>query len=281
MSAPRHLLAAWAEIERQLHRAQWVAVFTDFDGTLVRIRRHPARVQLSRRVKNLLAALVRCGVVVGVVSGRRLEELRAKVGVDRIWYAGAHGFFLRTAGNRNIVLLSPSERATVTRAERFLARRLSGVPGIALERKRATLAVHYRLASRRNREFARNVLAVLSEKEPRLSLLAGKKVWELLPAGRHGPRVDKATAIQLVLRRERQRRPHGRSLVFYLGDDTTDERIFQKLEGISVAVGKTRHTAARFFLRSPGEVRQLLRRLTKQLRCEKPKNLSISWPPRI
>ncbi len=265
MSAPRHLLAAWVAIERQLRRSRWVAVFTDFDGTLVRIRRHPGRVQLSRRVKNLLVALAGRGVVVGVVSGRRLEELRAKVDISRIWYAGAHGFFLRTPGNRNIVLLSPTERVTIARAQRFLTRRLSDVPGIALEPKRATLAVHYRLASRRNREFARKVVGALLGREPRLSVLSGKKVWELLPAGHHGPRVDKATAIQLVLQRERKRHTRGRWLVFYLGDDTTDERIFQKLEGISVAVGKTRHTAARFFLRSPGEVGQFLERLIRQL----------------
>lgn len=265
MNAPRHLLAAWAEIERQLRRVRRVAVFTDFDGTLVRIHLHPGRVQLSSHRKSLLAALARRGVVVGVVSGRRLEDLRRKVGVARIWYAGAHGFFLRTPGNRNIVLLSPTERATIARAERFLARRLHGVPGIALEPKRATLAVHYRLASRRNRQFARKSVAVLLRSEPRLRMLSGKKIWDLLPAGRDALRVDKATAIQLVLQHERKRHPRGRWLVFYVGDDSTDERVFQKLVGISVAVGRRRHTAARFFLRSPGEVRQFLERLIKGL----------------
>ncbi len=266
MSAPRHLLAAWAEIERQLRPLRRVAVFTDFDGTLVRIHPQPDRVQLSSHLKGLLVALARRGVIIGVVSGRRLEDLRRKVGVGRIWYAGAHGFFLRTPGNRNIVLLSPTERATIARAERFLTRRLNRVPGIALEPKRATLAVHYRRASRRDRQFARQSVAVVLAREPRLGMLPGKKIWELLPAGRDGLRVDKATAIRLVLQHERKRHPRGRWLVFYVGDDSTDERVFQKLVGISVAVGRRRHTAAQFFLRSPGEVRQFLERLIKGLR---------------
>ncbi len=274
MRASRHLLAARDEIERELRRACYLAVFTDFDGTLVRIRRRPGQVQLSPRVKGLLAELARRGVVVGVVSGRRLEDLREKVGLDGIWYVGAHGFFLLTPGNRAITLLNRRERGTLARAGRALARRLGGVAGVVLESKRATLAVHYRSASRRNRAFAEKVAAALLQRYPRLTMLAGKRVWELLPAGKERgarpgamppPRVDKWTAIQWALHYERRRRARGRWLVFYLGDDSTDELVFQKLRGVSVAVGKARHTAARYHLRSPAEVRQFLEDLNQRL----------------
>ncbi len=273
MSASQHLLAAWSEIKPELRRARHLALFTDFDGTLARIRRGPNQVQLTPRVRGLLAALARRGVVVGVVSGRRLEDLRERVGLDGIWYVGAHGFFLLTPGNRAITLLNRKEGRAIARAERALARRLSGVPGLTLERKRATLGVHYRSASRRSRAFAGKVIAALLKRDPRLTLLAGKRVWELLPAGKRGarpdapaePRLHKWTAIQLALRHERRRRPRGRWLVFYLGDDATDELVFQELKGVSVAVGRTRHTAARYYLRSPAEVRQFLEGLNQRL----------------
>ncbi len=273
MSASRHLLAARSEIEPALRRARYLALFADFDGTLVRITRRPDQVQLSPRVKSLLAELTRRGVVVGVVSGRRLEDLRERVGLDRIWYVGAHGFFLLTPGNRAITLLNRRERGIITRAERALARRLSRVPGLALESKRATLAVHYRLASREDRALAGKVTAALLQRYPRLTMLAGKKVWELLPAGKPSarpeapaePRINKWVAIQLALEYERRGRRRGHWLVFYLGDDSTDELVFQKLKGVSVAVGRTRHTAARYYLRSPSEVRQFLQSLNQWL----------------
>ncbi len=273
MSASRHLLAAQDEIELELHRARYLALFTDFDGTLVRIQQRPDQVQLSPRVKGLLAELARRGVVVGVVSGRRLEDLRERVGLDAIWYVGEHGFFLLRPGNRAITLLNRREPGTLARARRALARRLGGVLGLALESKCATLAVHYRSASRRNRAFAGKVTTALLNRYPRLTMLAGKSVWELMPAGKRSarpgalaePRVDKWTAIQLALEYERRRRPRGHWLVFYLGDDSTDEIVFQKLKGVSVAVGKTRHTAARYYLRSPAEVRQFLEGLNQRL----------------
>jgi trehalose-6-phosphatase len=55
--------------------------------------------------------------------------------------------------------------------------------------------------------------------------------------------------------------PRSRRLVFCLGDDSSDEKVFEKLKDITVAVGKSSQTRARFFLRSPGEVRQFLRNL--------------------
>jgi trehalose-phosphatase len=128
-----------------------------------------------------------------------------------------------------------------------------------VEPKGATVAVHYRGASRRNVVRAREALTQCREEIPGLHLMKGKKVWELLPKRE----VDKWAAIQFILKRERRkRRSAGRTLV-YLGDDTTDERVFRKMPGISVAVGKRHKTAARFFLRSPAEVRQFLRRVSE------------------
>jgi trehalose-6-phosphatase len=51
----------------------------------------------------------------------------------------------------------------------------------------------------------------------------------------------------------------GRMLVFYLGDDSTDERVFSQMEGISIVVGRRRRSAADFFLKSPAEVGKFLR----------------------
>ncbi|HUJ31479.1 MAG TPA: trehalose-phosphatase [Candidatus Acidoferrum sp.] len=257
MSSPRHALDSWNEIAGQIRRAPHLALFTDFDGTLVRIRKHPDHVVLPARVRSLLGSIAHAGVTVGVVSGREVADVRKRVSLTRIWYVGAHGFFIRDPANRAIALVSREERERIRTIKRILTRRLRGVPGLRLEPKEATIAVHYRAAPARSVHLARNVMIGLMKRYPELCSLPGKKVLGFLP----GPRTDKWTAISFILRRERRKSPRGRWLAIFLGDDATDERVFHKMHGISVAVGKKHRTAARYYLRSPAEVIRFLEKV--------------------
>src|SRR3990172_6803466 len=114
MSAPRHLLAAWDEIHHRVRRVNRVALFTDFDGTLAAISRWPSRVRLAPRVRALLAAIAQKNVTLGGVSGRRLVDVQARVGLRGIWYVGAHGYFLREPGGKSATLLSSASIAQMT-----------------------------------------------------------------------------------------------------------------------------------------------------------------------
>jgi len=260
-----HLLKEWPGIEGRVRRAGRVALFTDFDGTLTPIRPHPQQVHLPPTVRAALQALAQRGTTVGVISGRSLADVRARVGLRGIWYVGAHGYFLRSPENRTAALLRPDQMALMRSVHRQLRAQIGFLPGIRIESKQATVAVHYRQASSHSRRQACPVIRGLLRKHPKLTLLSGKKVWELLPESR----VSKWTAIEHILRLERARRG-GRWLVFYLGDDTTDERVFEsmrgaRIKGISVVVGK-RRSAAQFFLRSPAEAASFLEKLCGALR---------------
>jgi trehalose-phosphatase len=254
MKSPRHLLASWNEIERRIRRAASLALFTDFDGTLVRIRPDPAGVRLSPAVARLLTRIARRGAVVGIASGRSAGDLRKRAHLANAWQIAAHGFFLRAPRNRSFCLLTPAERRRMSRTASSIRPRLRAVPGIWLEWKRATIAVHYRRAAPAGRRNAWRAVSDALRSEPSFRLLRGKKVWEILP----NERVDKWTAIRFALDREERRRSARRWLVFYLGDDATDERFFRRMHGVSVVVGRSRRTAAQYFLRSPAEVRRFL-----------------------
>jgi trehalose-phosphatase len=261
MTAPRHALDAWKTIIQEVRRARHLALFTDFDGTLVRIRKDPHPVALPAPDRQLLGAIAHSGVLVGVVSGRRVADVRKRVGLGDIWYVGSHGFVLAGPRQRSIVLVNPKERSRMARIRHALARRLRGVPGIRLEPKESTVAVHYRGAPRPSKHLARRAVCELMERHPELSLLSGKKVWELLPHSR----TNKWTAICQILRRECKRASGGRWLVIFLGDDATDERAFQEMQGISIVVGRKSRTAARYYLCSPVEVRRFLEKLKREL----------------
>lgn len=254
MSRPRHLLRVWPQLRRRLQRAKRRALFTDYDGTLTAIRRWPQQARLGPAMRQALREAAAASQVAGVVSGRRVEEIVARVGLRGVWYAGVHGYFLRNPQGRQCSLVSREERKRVARAARRLRERLRGLPGIDLEAKGATVAVHYRRASR---AIARRARAIVQRCcTDGMELMSGKKVWELVPAGR-SRRVNKWTGMEFILRRAGfGRRDHA--AVAYLGDDTTDEDVFRHLRGITVAVGKRQRTAARYYLGSIAEVRKFL-----------------------
>lgn len=207
-----------------------------------------------------LRRLVQLGAIAGILSGRRLADVRSRVRVPGVWYAGEHGLFLEDPGRRQVCLAGSRGRRQMTRVRRKLERSLRAVPGVWLESKDLALAVHYRGAPRSSVVRARRLLAEALAGEPGLRVQANKKIWDVLPDGT----VNKWTAVQAILRGTGRR--SARRLLFYLGDDTTDEDVFRKMKGISVVIGRKRETAARYYLRSQREVGEFLDRLTKAVR---------------
>lgn len=256
MTVPHHLFRAWKQVLTRAERAGRVILFTDFDGTLAPIKRHPQAVNFHPAVRRALSELAERGILRGVVSGRSLGDLIPRIAIPGIWYVGAHGFFLRDPRDRRFSLLNAKQRKQISRAHEELARLLRGLPAIRLEPKAATVAVHYRGASPRSREQARLIIARILTNDRNLRLLHGKKVWQILPKSS----VDKGAAIRFILRREAAK-PAPLTLAFYVGDDETDELAFRRLRGISIRVGKSRRTAASYYLKSPAEVRQFLEKI--------------------
>jgi trehalose-phosphatase len=258
---PRHLFGAWGEVERRMRSAGRLALFLDFDGTMTPIAALPDQVQLSPRIREQLKSIAQKNVTVGVVSGRKLADLRARVAVSGIWYVGTHGYFFRRSGSTTETLLNPTEKKEMAAVLRRLAREIGNVPGIFLESKQATIAIHYRHVSRPGYQKIFLALCRLLQDRPQLHLLPGKKVWELFP----NAFVNKWTTIQHILELE-PGEPESRWLVIFLGDDAIDERVFSQMKGISVVVGRHRRTAADFYLDSPGEIGKFLEKFLESMK---------------
>ncbi|MFZ0038996.1 MAG: trehalose-phosphatase [Candidatus Acidiferrales bacterium] len=252
---PRPLFAAWDEIEAAVSEATSLVVMSDFDGTLAPIQSQPEQVRLGARVRAALAQLVTKDVLVGIVSGRSLPDVRKRVGLDGICYVGCHGYSFQATHGHPVTLMNRAEEALLPSVGRALKLRLKNLHGIRVEAKEAGLAIHYRNATRRDANRARAAIQDAVKRNRRLHLITGKKVWEILP----GPGVDKWTAIRLLLALE----DRAKSLLVYIGDDVPDEHVFARMRGISVAVGKRRHTAARFYVETTADVRRFLEELAK------------------
>lgn len=235
-------------------------LLSDYDGTLTPIVRHPRAAGLDAGVRTTLAALVEAPrVAVGLISGRALNDLRGRVRVPGIVYAGAHGLEVEGAG---LAFCHPEAKALAPRLAELagiLQRRLGPLPGVWVEPKGLTVAIHYREAPGRvAATLSRTIRATVEAQGLPIELLPGKRVIELRPAV-GWTKGDCA----LWLRDALAPRVVGRwVLTLYLGDDITDEQVFAALkgQGLTARVGGKR-TTADFRLGGVPEVRRLLDRL--------------------
>jgi len=255
ISDVRNLAGAWPEVIARIRDAEHRLLLLDFDGTLVRLRRHPDDVRFSARGRKILERLaVHEKLTIAVVSGRELEKIQNLVGVEGIRYVGLHG--AERAGETTVP--SIAARQMVEAALKTAQTGLAGLRGIEIEDKRLSFAVHYRGARPPAIEAASRVVAdIAAASNDKLRILCGKKVWELLPREFPG----KGFAVLELFARLPEKK-----IAIYFGDDETDEEAFSVLPGqVTVNVGGAGNTHASFYVRSPSDVLNFLSRLEKEL----------------
>jgi trehalose 6-phosphate phosphatase len=226
----------------------------DFDGTLAPLCDRPEDVQLGDATRQVLRRLVsHRRITVAVVSGRRRADLRQRIGIRGVLYFGLHGW-----ENREAMSLPCHSQWLLLSARLWLAQCLR-LPGIRLEDKTMSLAIHFRNAPvsviRDLRSGIRDIVGMLAPEG--LHVIEGSNVLELLPPEIEG----KGAAVRDIVNRS-----PGESLPIYLSDDASDESAFEALPaGITIRVGRARGTAARYTLRDPSEVHSFLQRLEEKL----------------
>jgi len=236
-------------------------VLTDFDGTLCEFQPAPDSVWLDPVRRDLLTELARRpNVTVGLVSGRRLEDLQRRAGLQApVYYAGLHGLEI-SGGDVSFVHDRLGEtRGLLQVLARALEAHLEPLEGVHLENKDLSVAVHTRQASPEQRTEAQRVVQrVVGAHVERATfrLLPGSSVTEILP----NIKWTKGDAVRYI-QAEVERR-HGRVWPVYLGDDVTDEDAFRAIgkRGLTIIVGK-RPSAARLRLSGPPAVEAWLRGL--------------------
>ena len=97
----KHLFKNWDTLQTRIRQARNLFLFLDYDGTLTPIVSRPEQALCPVKVKRLLETLRDLpGVHLAIVSGRSLEDVRRKVGVSGIVYAGNHGLEIEKPGGR-------------------------------------------------------------------------------------------------------------------------------------------------------------------------------------
>jgi trehalose 6-phosphate phosphatase len=207
------------------------AYFLDFDGTLVELASTPTAVEVHDALRRALRDLWRCtGGALAVVSGRSVAAVDSLLAPLRLPVAGQHGAELRDDFDRAPERLAVS--APLSADEKALLRDCAErFPGVLVEEKGASAALHYRRApgaAEACLELAQRLAAAAPSSR---AVQPGKMVVELKLAGGH-----KGEAVRRLM----QRAPFAGRRPVFVGDDLTDEDGFRavlQVGGLAVRVG--------------------------------------------
>jgi trehalose-phosphatase len=252
--------SALEHIQEIAPRGQRLAVFLDYDGTLTPIVSHPEKALLSESMRQTVRTLA-TEASVAILSGRDLNDIRRRVDIDTIIYGGSHGFDVAGPhGLRNEV--ATEFLPMLDKVEKELGQKLAGIHGTRVERKRFSVAAHYRNVKANKVPEVGRAVSEVAGRNRELRRIDGKKVYELVP------NVDwnKGKAVLWLLEQMALERANVRPI--YIGDDRTDEDAFRALEhrGVGILVSQEpRSTAASYSLRDPREVERFLHELIATL----------------
>src|SRR5438552_11502291 len=230
------------------------AILLDIDGTLLDLMPTPREVWVPPGLSKTLNRLVRrTNGALALVSGRSLNDIDLIFAPDLFPAVGGHGAEMR---------IEPDSEAVAAHAppmDKELKRRLAAIaklsPGILLEDKGYSLALHYRLAPHAEKAIYAAVSLIRADlPNAPIEVLPGKCVCEIKHSG-----FTKATGGRELMTHEpfRGRRP------FFIGDDVTDESVFAimpDLEGLACSVGR-RATGVAGHFDAPSDVREFLAHL--------------------
>ncbi len=235
-----------------------IALFLDFDGTLVPIQKDPRQCFLSDKIKSqlLLLAGSQCCYLI-VLSGRSLSDIKKRIGIRNIYYGGNHGLDISGPNLRYTHPKALTSKLAVEHITQQLKKEITNIEGAWLENKKYSVSLHFRSVRKEDIPLIKKVFHTVANKfiqERRLSVIKGKKVIELTPNASW----DKGSAALWILKQLKDK-----CVPIYIGDDQTDETAFKALnkKGITIRVGKSKKTAANYYLKGHWELTRLLREI--------------------
>ncbi len=262
---PEQLPNALEKIQKilDIRGSRKITILLDYDGTLSPIVSDPDAAELPDKNRNIIMQL--SGLIpIAIISGRDLRDLKSKIEIDTVIYAGSHGFDI--SGPDDLKMVHQSEKeitSALDEAEKNLNQELKGIKGVKVERKKFAIAVHYRNAKEKDVPDIKNAVLQEVNKQEKLKKGSGKKIMELKPD------IDwnKGYAIDWLTKKLAW--DDEKFLRVFIGDDITDEDAFETLSenGIGIMVGTHgEKTSASFALRDTNEVTQFLEQLKSQLK---------------
>ncbi len=239
---------------KEIFNGRRVSLFLDYDGTVTPIVARPERASLSYQMKEILRKLARA-YPTAIISGRSLKDVRRKVGIPGIAYAGNHGTEIWDEDYTMVFDAGAEYKRELKKIEEELRSLALSFRGVIVENKGHSLTLHYRLLDTHNQRlftqrYEETVRDALQRGVVRLAF--SKKAFEVRPPGDW----NKGSAVRWLL----ERKHFASTFPVYVGDDETDKDAFRAIagRGMSVFVGAETE-AADYHLVAQTEVKTFLK----------------------
>lgn len=208
-----------------------IALLCDVDGTLIDIGPSPFEVNVPADLKATLARLYELtNGALALVSGRPIRDLDMLFAPLHLPAVGGHGAETRVAEGARVERIDDLPEAL----RRHLIDVAKPGSGIEYEDKGYSVALHYRKAPKQAEPLRRHIAAARTAfADEKTELLLGKAMFEVKRPG-----VNKGAAVRSLM----QEPPFAGRMPIFLGDDVTDESVFEMLPSLGgTGFGVGRH----------------------------------------
>jgi alpha,alpha-trehalose-phosphate synthase [UDP-forming]/trehalose-phosphatase len=232
-------------------------LFLDYDGTLSPIVESPDKAFISRETSSLIKRLKK-HMPIAVISGRSMKDLRERISVKGIIYAGNHGAEIWDGKKTVINQQSLSNNHLLSEFLCKLKKEIAHIYGVLIEDKGITASIHFRRMKTKDLPEYFDIFSKISENyKNSFRITSGKKVFEIRPIDAW----NKGDAVEWIMENM-----GNRKVPIYLGDDTTDEDAYKVIsgKGISICIGGS--CEAEYYLKNQGEVKDFLHFFLKELK---------------
>lgn len=243
------------EIKKTAFREN-IFMFLDYDGILTPIVETPDKAVISDEMRSLIIKLKE-HVPVAVISGRALKDIKGRVGIEDIIYAGNHGAEIWDGRKEIISQGSEGNRRLLEEVLEELKKEISYIKGVLIEDKGITASLHFRNVNVRQVGDVFSIFEkTANDYKDDFRFITGKKVFEIRPVNIW----NKGDAVSWIIENLGKHR-----FPVYIGDDTTDEDAYSILKnrGLSVSIGGS--ASAGYYIQNQGEVRDFLMMLYEGL----------------
>lgn len=234
-----------------------ITIFLDFDGTISPIVSTPDKAKMAPKINRLLKILsVTPRILLVIVSGRSLDDLRKKIPLKIINLAANHGLEWVINGEYNHVPLKIKYLQSLRSVKLSIKKLTELLPDIIIEDKKLSLAIHYRLLNNHQTKIFKEKFRLIIKRYIDANLLEvidGKKVFDIRPAINW----TKGSFSKLIV--DEITMKGIKPLTICIGDDETDEDMFKMFDkGITIRIGKNNNSKGKYYVSKISDIIEFL-----------------------
>ncbi len=241
------------EIKKKTEEAGGITSLLDFDGVLSAIAPTGGEAFISDENITLLKECAKL-FPVAIITGRTFDNIKKKIDIKNVLYIASHGLEWEEDGKYHVKPIPKEIIEIINLAKDKIKPLMNRYPGMIFEDKSFMFAVHYRIMDPKLTEtFIKEMTSILEPivQKNKLRLDHNLMTFELRPE------IDWDKGDSVLFAESYFNKKTGKSLVpIYIGDGLTDEDAFAvlKKDGISIRVGETKTSTAKWYLRDQKEV---------------------------